>query len=141
MHYKSSGGRRRSFQGRRNGGGKYNGSGNYQSTNGDYEVFKPDHRQVKHALTSRDKYQGMARDALVSGDRVLAEYYHQYADHFQRIINAGDIQPRELARPRDDNFENKEQDINQGRPPVTKTGDDPFVALPAYLTQPGGEQD
>ncbi|GAB4128750.1 MAG: hypothetical protein Kow00104_14250 [Rhodothalassiaceae bacterium] len=34
-----------------------------------------------------DKYKTQARDALQSGDRVLAEYYYQFADHYQRIVN------------------------------------------------------
>ncbi|GEQ99267.1 hypothetical protein JCM17844_29040 [Iodidimonas gelatinilytica] len=29
----------------------------------------------------------MARDAMQSGDRVLAEYYYQHADHYQRVVN------------------------------------------------------
>jgi len=34
-----------------------------------------------------DKYKSMARDAMQSGDRVLAETYFQYADHYQRVLN------------------------------------------------------
>jgi len=30
----------------------------------------------------------MARDAHVSGDRIMAENYHQHADHYFRIINS-----------------------------------------------------
>lgn len=34
-----------------------------------------------------DKYKSLARDALQSGDRVLAENYFQHADHYQRVLN------------------------------------------------------
>ncbi|RMD88084.1 MAG: DUF4167 domain-containing protein [Alphaproteobacteria bacterium] len=34
-----------------------------------------------------EKYKSLARDAQQAGDRVLAEYYLQHADHYQRIWN------------------------------------------------------
>lgn len=34
-----------------------------------------------------EKYKSQAKDALQSGDRVLAEYYFQFADHYQRLTN------------------------------------------------------
>lgn len=33
-----------------------------------------------------DKYQALAREAAASGDRILAEAYWQYADHYFRMI-------------------------------------------------------
>ena len=33
-----------------------------------------------------DKYQALAREAASSGDRILAEAYWQYADHYFRMI-------------------------------------------------------
>ena len=36
-----------------------------------------------------DKYLTLARDALSSGDRVAAEMYSQYADHYYRILQSG----------------------------------------------------
>ena len=32
------------------------------------------------------KYSGLAKEALTSGDRILSENYFQHADHFLRII-------------------------------------------------------
>ena len=39
-----------------------------------------------------EKYLALARDATVSGDRVMAENYLQHAEHYYRILNpnAGD---------------------------------------------------
>ena len=34
-----------------------------------------------------DKYKTQARDARQAGDRILAENYYQFADHYQRILN------------------------------------------------------
>ena len=33
-----------------------------------------------------EKYTGLAKEALTSGDRVLSESYFQYADHYMRIV-------------------------------------------------------
>ena len=33
-----------------------------------------------------EKYTGLAKDALTSGDRILSESYFQHADHFMRIV-------------------------------------------------------
>src|ERR1700733_11197751 len=45
-------------------------------------------RTRRNATQNREKYQMMARDALSSGDRVLAEYYLQHAFHYHRVILA-----------------------------------------------------
>lgn len=34
-----------------------------------------------------DKYKTQAREARQAGDRVQAENFHQYADHYQRVLN------------------------------------------------------
>ena len=33
-----------------------------------------------------EKYNGLAKEALTSGDRVLSESFFQYADHYMRIV-------------------------------------------------------
>lgn len=33
-----------------------------------------------------EKYKGLARDAASAGDRILAEYYMQHADHYHRVL-------------------------------------------------------
>ena len=33
-----------------------------------------------------EKYNGLAKEALTSGDRILSESYFQHADHFMRIV-------------------------------------------------------
>lgn len=34
-----------------------------------------------------EKYKTQARDAIQAGDRITAEYYLQFADHYQRVLN------------------------------------------------------
>ena len=34
-----------------------------------------------------EKYNNLAREALLSGDKILSENYFQHADHFTRILN------------------------------------------------------
>ena len=43
-------------------------------------------RPRKNYAASREKYLAQARDALASGDRVLAENYYQHADHCYRMM-------------------------------------------------------
>ena len=45
-------------------------------------------RGTAHQVT--EKYVALAKDAASSGDRILAESYLQYAEHYQRIINSWD---------------------------------------------------
>jgi hypothetical protein len=50
-----------------------------------------------------DKYTSLAREALSSGDTVLAENYLQHAEHYNRNITAYREQhtPQSLRTPRD----------------------------------------
>ena len=41
----------------------------------------------------------MARDAHVSGDRIMAENYHQHADHYFRILNSEPDENRNSGQP------------------------------------------
>ena len=66
-----------------------------------------DNRARGNAVQMLDKFKKMAQDAQVNGDRVQAEYYHQFADHYFRV-NADTIARREEQRiareePRGDN--------------------------------------
>lgn len=42
-----------------------------------------------------DKYKGLARDAQMSGDRVQAEYYLQFADHYFRVLEEHNSGPND----------------------------------------------
>ena len=61
----------------RKGGGKPGGQGNARN--------EPKVRGNPKQLL--EKYKNQAREAKQAGDRVLAEYYYQFADHYQRVLN------------------------------------------------------
>ena len=57
-----------------------------------YDSNGPDVRIRGTAHQICEKYTVLAKDALSSGDRVLAESYLQHAEHYQRIISTVDEQ-------------------------------------------------
>ncbi len=74
-----------------------------------------------------DKYQALARDAQVSGDRVAAESYLQYSEHYSRMLVEAQRQQAEnqsrFNPERDDNNSQPQQrDDNNGQP--QQRGDD-----------------
>ena len=78
-------------------------SGNYGNANGGGSRI--DTRQRGNATQLLDKYKAMARDASQNGDRVQAEFYMQYADHYYRVVNefrARDPQPAQRPTYDDD---------------------------------------
>jgi len=89
-------------RGRHHGGGNGGGGGNASpgSMNANrprsvaslrHQTFDsngPDVRVRGNAWQVYEKYQGLARDAMASGDRVTAENLLQHAEHYYRIIEA-----------------------------------------------------
>ena len=73
-----------------------------------YESNGPDVKVRGNAQHVADKYVQLARDASVSGDRILAESYLQHAEHYYRIVAAAQAQmpqPQPVQRadePQDD---------------------------------------
>ena len=56
------------------------------SVNRSYDSNGPDVRVRGNASQVYEKYQTLARDAMSSGDRVMAENYQQHAEHYYRIL-------------------------------------------------------
>ncbi|MBK8629705.1 MAG: DUF4167 domain-containing protein [Sphingomonadales bacterium] len=63
-----------------------------------------DSRARGNAPQLLEKYKNMARDAQLSGDRVMTEYYLQFADHYFRIVaeSRARFEEQQQRRPRDD---------------------------------------
>lgn len=99
------------------GGGQNHGGGN---------------RQRKNYGAMREKYLTQARDALASGDRVLAENYFQHADHCFRMIAE-----ENASRPQRFNAM-QEQNTEEMASETATDGDDSIStnvsSLPAFLT-------
>lgn len=69
-------------------GGNNNQRRNFQNKNKVFDSNGPDVRIRGTAYQIVEKYMALAKDANSAGDRVLAESYLQYAEHYQRIINS-----------------------------------------------------
>ena len=54
--------------------------------NRSYDSNGPDVRVRGTASQVYEKYQALARDAMASGDRVMAENYSQHGEHYYRIL-------------------------------------------------------
>ncbi|MCR9121584.1 MAG: DUF4167 domain-containing protein [Phyllobacteriaceae bacterium] len=80
-----------------------------------YESNGPDVKIRGNAQVIADKYATLARDALSSGDTVMAENYLQHAEHYNRIILAAQPQPREDDDEQGDNPQQASGDDRQGR--------------------------
>jgi len=73
-----------------------------------------------------EKYKQLARDASMQGDRVTAEYYMQYADHYYRVLNEFRARQEEQAqrhqsqgqRYRDDRDDDYDGDEIEGAEPI-----------------------
>ena len=61
-----------------------------------------------------EKYMALAKDALSSGDRIMAESYFQHAEHYQRIINGfeekSNAKGEDSSSQKSDAYNAKEQD-------------------------------
>ena len=55
--------------------------------NNSFESNGPEVKIRGSAQQVQEKYLALARDANVSGDRIAAEAFFQYAEHYHRIIN------------------------------------------------------
>ena len=106
------------------------GSGGGQSHN------SGGNRPRKNYGAMREKYLTQARDALASGDRVLAENYFQHADHcFRMIAEENASRPQRVHVP-------QEQQVVETVPESAGEGDDNgddtismnVSSLPAFLT-------
>ena len=79
-------------QNRRNGNGSSSKSTNIDSSG-------PDVRVRGSAIQVNEKYMALANDASMSGDRIKAESFFQYADHYYRVymLANGGIDPRKTS--------------------------------------------
>jgi hypothetical protein len=63
-----------------------NNNGRQQGGGGGQQLNRIDSRARGNAPQLLEKYRKMAQDAHLNGDRVQAEYYLQFADHYFRVI-------------------------------------------------------
>ena len=92
-------GRRRSRGGRSNNRGPNDGN-------------RLDNRARGNANQLCEKYKSMARDAHQQGDRVMNEYYLQFADHYFRVLTETNLRKEEQKREREQNKAKRRADID-----------------------------
>lgn len=85
-----------------------------------------------------DKYLGMARDALQAGDRINEEYYLQFAEHFQRVINerAQDDDNRKERSKNNNNNGGKQRPRHQSQASAQEKAPEKAFVDPANVDQP-----
>lgn len=83
--------------------GRRRGRGGQRQQNGGRDNGnRIDNRARGNAPQLLEKYKTLARDAQLAGDRVMTEYYLQFADHYFRVVAESRARFEESRRPRDD---------------------------------------
>src|SRR5690349_17629510 len=80
------------------------GNNRQQGGGGGQQLNRIDSRARGNAPQMLEKFKKMAQDAHLNGDRVQAEYYLQFADHYFRVIADTRQRQEEQRRPRDERF-------------------------------------
>jgi len=98
LNNNNRGNNRRRGRGNRQGGG-----------NGGQQLNRIDSRARGNAPQLLEKYRKLAQDAHLNGDRVQAEYYLQFADHYFRVIADQRLRQEEArgGRPRDERWQDE----------------------------------
>jgi hypothetical protein len=95
-------------------GGRRRGRGGQRGQN--LGGNRQDNRQRGNAAQLLEKYKNMARDAQLAGDRVQAEYYLQFAEHYFRVLGENrsrfDDQRRQRGEDSSDEEENEEESLD-----------------------------
>ena len=97
-------------------------------------------RPRKNYPQLREKYMNQARDMLAQGDRVMAEYYFQHADHcYRMMMEEGSHNPRPQNQQQTQGQENaNNQAGNEAQHHDSQQLEDNIpentTALPAFLT-------
>jgi Domain of unknown function (DUF4167) len=90
----------RQQSGRRRGRGGQRQQGN--GGRGPEQGNRIDNRARGNAPQLLEKYKTLARDAQMAGDRVMTEYYLQFADHYFRVVAESRARFEEQRRQRGD---------------------------------------
>ena len=85
---------------------------NFSRGNGfDSKIIKP----RGNAVQVLERYLVLAQDANSNGDKIKAEGYYQYAEHYQRIINSNGIKNSDSENNHDNNLENNNNSKNSNQ--------------------------
>ncbi len=94
----------------RQGGRRRGRGGSSRPSNSPNMGNRQDNRQRGNAAQLLEKYKGLARDAQMGGDRVQAENFLQFADHYFRVLNESRVRYEEQRRQRGDDSSDDDED-------------------------------
>lgn len=130
-----------------NNGNNRGKGGNQNPLARSYESNGPDVKIRGNAQQIAEKYTTLARDAMSSGDRVMAENYLQHAEHYNRIIAAYQAQlPNQNMQQNREDFDDEDvedgeferQGFESGQPSVNGNGPQPVIeGVPAEIALNG----
>jgi len=107
-----------------------------------YDSHGPEVRVRGNAMQVYEKYVNLARDASSAGDRIVAESYQQYAEHYYRIINdTTDPQRPSTERPEADYGDPERAGLDRqraGHQPYPMDAEQPFLDGGASTSTPDG---
>ena len=130
-------------QGQNNNSKRSRGRGRKPQNSGNraYDSNGPDVKIRGTATHICEKYQQLARDAITSGDRVMAENYYQHAEHYYRLIMANQTPNDGQPRPQNALGYRPDDDQEYDEDEATNDGAQPHVAnQPHHQQQGGGER-
>ena len=90
--------------------GRGHGRKSGNSRNQSFESNGPDGKVRGNAQQVVEKYLTLARDASSAGDRINAESYYQFAEHYYRVMTAAN----ELQRQQQKNSETDNENSSDG---------------------------
>lgn len=102
------------------------------------QTYESNHPEIKVRGTAQqvfDKYMALARDASSAGDRITAESYFQFAEHYFRIISANNADARPNNKPQrpaeggDEEVAVEQIEISSGETSVDPDGPQPDVEV------------
>ena len=99
------------------------GRGNRNQSGGGNQLNRIDSRARGNAPQLLDKYKKLAQDAQHNGDRVQAEYYLQFADHYFRVIADNKARQEEARAKRNEGREQSGEDGEDNEDTDNRRGD------------------
>jgi hypothetical protein len=106
---------------------------------GGQQVNRIDSRARGNAPQLLEKYRKLAHDAHLNGDRVQAEYYLQFADHYFRVLADARVRQEEQRRPRDERWEGGSEESDEAEEFSNSNSDFPSFEQ-AQFTRPQRDQ-
>lgn len=127
-------------QGQNNNSKRSRGRGRKPQSSGNraYDSNGPDVKIRGTATHICEKYQQLARDAITSGDRVMAENYYQHAEHYYRLIMANQVPNDGQTRPQNALGYRPDEDQEYDEDDAANDPAQPNVANQPHHQQSGG---